>query len=112
MLGVSHTYLEYVRNHFLNKGLATRIHSNTGKIPLRKSKMLVDENVKKAVKKFLENYAETHGLPDPGKSKNKSHSIIFLPTDMSYKLVHRDFLTSLRKNNKLKQLKYDVFRRL
>ena len=65
------------------------------------------------VKNFIENYAETHGLPDPGKSKNQKHSVVFLPTEMSYKLVHRSFLTSLDKeNDKLKSLNYEAFRRL
>jgi hypothetical protein len=57
------------------------------------------------------NYAETHGLPDPGKRKTKD-SIIFLPAQMSYKSVHRDFLNSLKKDDSLKSLKYEAFRRL
>jgi len=31
---------------------------------------------------------------------------------MSYKSVHRDFLAGLEEDNKLKSLKYDVFRKL
>jgi hypothetical protein len=33
MLGVSHTYLESIRNHLTNKGLVPRIHGNIGKAP-------------------------------------------------------------------------------
>jgi hypothetical protein len=64
------------------------------------------------VKDFIENYAETHGLPDPGKSKNQKHSIIFLPTEMSYKSVHRNFLADLDERDNLKSLRYEAFRRL
>ena len=32
--------------------------------------MVIDHNVATAVKNFLENYAEIHGLPSPGRSVN------------------------------------------
>ena len=112
MLGISHTYLEYVRNHFLITGLSARTHSNTGKIPIRKTKMLIDQHVKKVVKNFIEKLAQTHGLPDPGRIKRITQTVIYLPTEKSYSSVYRDFLTSRAENDKLKQLKYDVFRRL
>jgi len=69
--------------------------------------MNIRSETKEAVKTFIEKYAEEHGLPDAGKdkSKNKDHSIIFLPTDMSYKSVHRDFLLSLEQDDKLKSFK-------
>ncbi|CAG8468282.1 10547_t:CDS:2, partial [Diversispora eburnea] len=38
------------------------------------------KNVAKAVKNFLENYAEIHGLPSPGRNVNRiTQSLIFLP---------------------------------
>jgi hypothetical protein len=74
--------------------------------------MTIDKDIAKTVKSFLESYAETHGLPDPGKIKRTAHSIIFLPTQISYKSVHRDFLASLEEDNSLKSLKYEAFRRL
>ena len=33
--------------------------------------MVIDHNVASAVKNFLENYAEIHGLPSPGRSVNR-----------------------------------------
>ena len=66
-----------------------------------------------AVKNYLENYAETYGLPSPGRSVNRiTQSVTFLPAEMSYKSVHRDFLAGLEEDNKLKFLKYDAFRKL
>ena len=98
-----------VKSHFLNKGLSTRVHGNTGKIPIRKSKMVVDQKVKEAVKKFILNYAKTHGLPNLGKTKRANNTTIFLPTEMTYKLVHDNFLASLKEDSNLKQLRYRVF---
>jgi hypothetical protein len=89
-----------------------RIHGNTGKMPIRENKMLIDQKVKKAVKVFIEKLAKTRGLPDPGRVKRITQSVIYLPTEKSYSSVYRDFLASRAENDKLKQLKYDVFRRL
>ena len=74
--------------------------------------MFVDETVKRELKTFLLNYAEKYGLPDPGRTKRITQSLILLPTEMSYASVRRDFLASREENDKLKQIKYDVFRRL
>ncbi|RIA93353.1 hypothetical protein C1645_819546 [Glomus cerebriforme] len=112
MLGISQKYLKNLKKHLTTKGLSTRIHGNTGKIPIRKTKMVIDRKVKKSVKNFIEKLAETHGLPNPGRSKRANNITIFLPTEMSYASVRRDFLASRAENDKLKQLNYDVFRRL
>ena len=75
--------------------------------------MVIDKDVAEIVMNFLENYAEVHGLPSPGRSINRiTQSIVLLPAEMSYKSVHRDFLTGLEEDNNLKSLKYDAFRKL
>jgi hypothetical protein len=75
--------------------------------------MVIDKNIAEVVKNFLENYAEVHGLPSPGRNINRiTQSIVFLPAEMSYKSVHRDFLVGLEEDSKLKFLKYDAFRKL
>ena len=94
MLGVSRDYLENMRNHLAEKGFATRIHGGIGRMPQWKTKMTVNQEVKEAVKEFLLNYAETHGLPDPGKTKRGKHNLTFLPTDLTYKSVHTEFITN------------------
>jgi hypothetical protein len=77
--------------------------------------MIIDKDVATTVKNFLLNYAEVHGLPSPVRNVNRvTQSIIFLPTEMSYKSVHRDFLAGLEEleDNTLHSLKYDAFRKL
>jgi len=109
MLGISLKYFESIKSHLLDKGLSTRVHGNTGKIPIRKTKMVIDENIKEEIKEFILNYAKTHGLPNPGRSKRTDNITIFLPTEMSYKSVHKDFLNSLEANSNLRQLNYRPF---
>ena len=75
--------------------------------------MPTDKDVATTVKNFLLNYAEVHGLPSPVRNINRvTQSIIFLPTEMSYKSVHREFLAGLEKDSILCALKYDAFRKL
>ena len=75
--------------------------------------MIIDKDVATTVKNFLLNYAEVHGLPSPVRNINRvTQSIIFLPTEMSYKSVHREFLAGLEDENNLRALKYDTFRKL
>jgi hypothetical protein len=75
--------------------------------------MIIDKDVATTVKNFLLNYAEVHGLPSPVRNVNRvTQPIIFLPAEMSYKSVHRDFLAGLKDENNLHALKYDAFRKL
>jgi hypothetical protein len=75
--------------------------------------MIIDTDVAAAVKNFLVNYAEVHGLPSPVRNVNRvTQSIIFLPAEMSYTSVHRDFLAGLKEDSRLHGLKYDAFRKL
>ena len=60
-------------------------------------------------KNFLENYAEIHGLPSPGRNVNRiTQSLTLLPAETSYKSVYRDFIAGLENNSTLKLLKYDA----
>ena len=75
--------------------------------------MVIDKDVATTVKNFLLNYAEVYGLPSPVRNINRvTQSIIFLPTEMSYKSVHREFLAGLERDSILCALKYDSFRKL
>lgn len=75
--------------------------------------MVIDKDVATTVKNFLLNYAEVHGLPSPVRNINRvTQSIIFLPTEMSYKSVYREFLAGLERDSILCALKYDSFRKL
>jgi len=75
--------------------------------------MVISKDVATTVNNFLLNYAEVHGLPSPVRNVNRvTQSIIFLPAEMSYKSIYRDFLASLEDDSNLRALKYDAFRKL
>jgi hypothetical protein len=62
-------------------------HGNTGRKPLHAA----SSESRDAVKNFILNYANIHGLPDPGRDirKGKGHLRVLLPTIMNYHSVHR-----------------------
>ena len=71
--------------------------------------MVIDIDIAIAIKNFLLNYAEVHGLPSPVRNVNRvTQPIIFLPTEMS---PFTDFLAGLE-DSTLRTLKYDAFRKL
>jgi hypothetical protein len=109
MLGISLKYFENIKSHLLDKGLISRVHGNTGKIPLRKTKIVIGQETKEAVKDFILNYAKTYGLPNLGKTERANKTAIFLPTEMTYNSVHEDFLNSPEADSSLKELSYRVF---
>ena len=76
--------------------------------------MVINIDVATAVKNFLLNCAEVHGLPSPVRNVNRvTQSIIFLPAEMNYRSAHYcDFLAGLEEDSKLRALKYDAFRKL
>ena len=80
MLGIGQTYFENIRNHLINNVFISRIHSNVKRMPQWKTKMVIDKNVAEAVKNFLENYAEVHGLPNPGRNVNWITQITYIFT--------------------------------
>src|SRR6266480_4485796 len=106
MLGIGRTYFENIRSHLINNGILPRIHGNIKRMPQWKTKMVIDKNVAEVVKNFLENYMDYQA------QEEVSQSIVFLPAEMSYKSVHRDFLAGLEEDSRLKSLKYDAFRKL
>ena len=113
MLGIGRNYFENIREHLVRNGLLSRTHGNIKRMPKWKTKMVIDKDVATTMKNFLLNYAEVHGLPSPVRNINRvTQSIIFLPTEMSYKSVHREFLAGLEDENNLRAFKYDTFRKL
>ncbi|CAG8553907.1 12759_t:CDS:2 [Ambispora leptoticha] len=113
MLGIGRTHLENVRNHLAMNGIIPRVHGNIKRVPRWKTKITIDITVATAVKNFLENYVEIHGLPSPGRNVNRiTQSLTLLPAETSYKSVYRDFIAGLENDSTLKLLKYDAFRKL
>ncbi|CAG8532167.1 8896_t:CDS:2 [Ambispora leptoticha] len=79
---ICRNYYENIRNHLLKNGLLSRVH---------------------AVKDFLLNYTEVHSLSSTIRNVNRvTQSIIFVPAEMSYESVHRDFLIGVEKDNNLR----------
>ncbi|KAG9302527.1 hypothetical protein G9A89_007231 [Geosiphon pyriformis] len=110
---IGRTHYENVRNHLATNGIIPRVHGNIKRMPRWKTKITIDITVAIAVKNFLENYAEIHGLPSPGRNVNRiTQSLTLLPAETSYKSVYRDFIAGLENNSTLKLLKYDAFRKL
>ena len=65
------------------------------------------------MKNFLENYAEIHGLPSPGRNVNRiTQSLTLFPAETSYKSVYRDVIAGLENDSTLKLLKYYALRKL
>ena len=113
MLGVGRTYFENVRNHLATNDIVSRIHGNIKRMLRWKTKIAIDLTIATAVKNFLENYAEIHKLPNPGRNVNRiTQSLTLLPAETSYKSVYRDFIAGLENDSTLKLLKYDAFRKL
>jgi len=113
MLGIGRTHFENVRNHLATNGIIPRVHGNIKRMPRWRTKITIDITVATAVKNFLENYAEIHGLPSPGRNVNRIiQSLTLLPAETSYKSVYRDFIAGLENDSTLKLLKYDAFRKL
>ena len=77
-------------------GIIPPKHGNIGKKPCN----AYWETDKNHVKLFINNFATTHGLPDPGRNlRTGAEKLkIFLPSAMSYKSVHQIYLKSLQKN--------------
>ena len=122
---LSKTLSQYVRNwphalrkrqksnHLATNGIIPRVHGNVKRVPRWKTKITIDITVATAVKNFLENYAEIHGLPSPGRDINRiTQSLTLLPAETSYKSVYRDFIAGLENDSTSKMLKYDAFRKL
>ena len=98
MLRIGRTHFENVRNHLATNGIILRVHGNIKRAPRWKTKITIDVTVATIVKNFLENYAEIHGLPSPGRNVNRiTQSLTLLPAETSYKSVYRDFIAAVLK---------------
>ncbi|CAG8647829.1 197_t:CDS:2, partial [Ambispora leptoticha] len=97
---IGRTHFENARNPLATNGIIPRVHGNIKRVPRWKTKITIDINVATAVKNFLENYAEIHGLPSPGRNVNRiTQSLTLLPAETSYKSVYRDFIAGLENDS-------------
>ena len=85
--------LKYFQNHLNEVGIIPPEHGNIRKKPGN----AYSEEDRNHVKLFINNFATTHGLPDPGRNlRTGTEKLkIFLPCAMSYRSVHQVYLKSL-----------------
>ena len=96
LVGVDHTYLDNLIKHLRECGLEERIHGSTGKAP-KTNRIEVNYNMSCEIYNFLKIYADTHGLPSPGRNINKiSMPVVFLPISYSYTSVYRDYVQAYK----------------
>ena len=108
MLRIGRTHFENFRNYLATNGIIPRVHGNVKKVSRCKTKITIDITVATAVKDFIENYAEIHGLPSPDRNANRIiQPLTFLP------VTSRSIVMLLQTtDNTLKLLKYYAFRML
>lgn len=85
--------LQRLQEYLSEKPITPPIHGNVG----HKSPNAYTDAEREAVKSFILNFSEIHGLPDPGRDvrKGKGRLRIFLPSLLNYTSVHRSYKDSL-----------------
>ena len=76
-------------------GVAERVHGNVKRVPSHTCK---PEQIKE-VHEFIENIAETHALPLPGRLPNHKDRAMLLPSDMPKSRVYRDYVKACEMKN-------------
>ena len=90
----THKRLKRLQAHLLEHGTVPPMHGNAGRTPVH----ACPERGRELLRTFLSNYAESHGLPDPGRDLRKGDGRlrILLPSVMNYASVHRVYEKSVR----------------
>ena len=120
LYNISNHKFNNILDHLYNEGISKQIHGNTGRAPIFKTKVNIDENLKSIVNNFLNEYSLIHGLPSPMRHRNESGTFIYLSTDKNFKSVYNEFnefyskniLNDESVNDSEKIIHYRSFRRL
>ncbi|CAJ0916185.1 11603_t:CDS:2 [Entrophospora sp. SA101] len=72
LYNISNHKFNNILDHLYNEGISKQIHGNTGRAPIFKTKVNIDENLKSIVNNFLNEYSLIHGLPSPMRHRNDS----------------------------------------
>ncbi len=90
--------LDRLKSYVSGKNITIPVHGNLGRSPANAYNM----SDKEKVKVFVSNYADIHGLPDPGRDvrKGKGKLRILLPSTMNYNSVHRQYAISIKASGK------------
>ncbi|CAG8822024.1 21109_t:CDS:1, partial [Cetraspora pellucida] len=96
MHGISETRIKNIKRHLKDNGLSIRHHGNEGRTPTRHSMVVIRNNIVKLVRDFINNYAEVHGLPSPGRHLCRdTHQTIYLPTVDTKKKLYNLYINSI-----------------
>ena len=74
--------------HFSSKGMVPRDHGNYHNVP--HNRIPFDDI--QAVVKYIRHLASTHAIPLPGRLPGHKDKALLLPSDMSKRLVHRQYM--------------------
>src|SRR6185295_4418733 len=99
MLGIGRTHFENVRNHLATNGIIPRVHGNVKRVPRWKTNININITVATIVKNFLENYAEIHELPSPGRVTSNLLWVLKTIARASRKLWRLMFKLRIRKRD-------------
>jgi hypothetical protein len=96
--GETHKRLKRLQSHLIEHGTIPPVHGNAGRKPLH----ACPEQDRELIRTFIVNYADSHGLPDPGRDLRKGNGKlrIFLPSVMNYISVHRVYDKSIRQTGR------------
>ena len=87
---MSHRRLETLSRHVDAFGIVERLHGNTKRLPANAHAPAVIEQLVA----FIDNIAESHAQPLPGRLPNfKDSKVLLLPTDLTKAKVYRDYET-------------------
>ena len=85
---VSYKRFENLLSHYVKHGVELRVHGNSKRLPANTTSR---EDVHQAIT-FIDNIAEVHGVPLPGRLPNHRNSdITLLPSDMSKRYVFEKY---------------------
>lgn len=92
--GETYKRLKRLQSHLVEHGTIPPVHGNAGRIPI----WACPDQGRELIRTFLVNFAESHGLPDPGRDLRKGDCKlrILLPSVMNYISVHRIYDKSMR----------------
>ena len=91
--GESQQRLTRLKMSIIDGGIQPPMHGNKGAIPVN----TYPKADRELVKSFILNFADNHGMPDPGRDvrRGKGRLRILLPSVMNYQHVHRAYTDSI-----------------
>ena len=81
--------LKNLTSYYDENGLTVRVHGNTRKRPYNRT----DSDEIEKVKRFIEQFADNHAMPLPGRHPtHKDYRVMLLPSDMTKSAVYQFYI--------------------